>query len=207
MILKLMYNNIVPFLTAISKITNCTKLRDFQYRHLILSIYGNVILNQWKVFQTEQCEFCEEQQNLKHLFWECEKVQELLVWLNDLFSKDLNLSYYTVHVAKVKTPNNHKANYLFICTKFYIYRCKCMKQSLTVKGLAESIQYTEQIDRYNAGKPKRLYAHCKKWATIFPEKQELQSIIYRHEARAAHCRLEVSADESHHPQELLQHLE
>ena len=82
-----------------------------------------------------------------------------------------------------------------------------MKQSLTVKGLAESIQYTEQIDRYNAGKPKRLYAYCKKWVTIFPEKQELQCIIYRHEARAAHCRSEVSADESHHPQELLQHFE
>ena len=67
------------FFTAINKKTNCTKLRDFQYRHFILSIYGNVISNQWKVVQTEQCEFCEERQTLKHLFWECEKVQELCV--------------------------------------------------------------------------------------------------------------------------------
>ena len=55
--------------------TLSTKLRDFQYRFILLRIYTNVDLKNWKQ-RTDNCTFCGiESETILHLFVDCHKVE------------------------------------------------------------------------------------------------------------------------------------
>ena len=54
------------------KISDSTKLRDFQYRLLLRKIFTNVILFKWKIKNTAICELCNlETQTIVHLLCKC----------------------------------------------------------------------------------------------------------------------------------------
>ena len=71
------------------KVTNITKYRSFQYRLLHKAIVTNVHLYKWKLRSSPECEFCELfNKTLEHLFFQCEKVQNL--WKEvEKFAKEL----------------------------------------------------------------------------------------------------------------------
>ena len=72
-----------------------SKLQWFQTRinHYILGT--NVILNKIDPSVSDKCYFCKrESESIEHLFWECTKVQEILIVLErELDNKTMTLSY------------------------------------------------------------------------------------------------------------------
>ena len=63
--------------TNLYRITNITKLRNFQYRLLHNKIFCNNILYHWKIVTTQECDFCDEKQDIIHLLFKCEYANRL----------------------------------------------------------------------------------------------------------------------------------
>ena len=59
-----------------NRISNVTKLRNFQFKLLHNKIFCNNVLFHWKITDTQLCEFCNEQkQDICHLIFYCKHFQ------------------------------------------------------------------------------------------------------------------------------------
>ena len=155
--------------TRLYKISNETKLRDFQYRQLIFKIYANDTLVKWKILLNEECEFCKQPQNLRHLFWECEITNTLYHCVNTICDRNLNLSYETVFNCSVAENASYIGNFLILLTKQYIYRCKCQSIIPHKKLLAKAIIRQQSLEKYNANVEGTSKKFEKKWSNISEE--------------------------------------
>ena len=59
------------------RVTISTKLRDFQYRLLLNRIPSNKQLHRWKIKNSAKCDFCDEEDGVKHMLMECSQLEEL----------------------------------------------------------------------------------------------------------------------------------
>ena len=79
------------------KITNSTKLRDFQYRLLHKKIPSNLELHKWGVKKNDRCELCSEQDSIQHLLYYCDHVidiwQQWIAEVHDNFNIKIDLTF------------------------------------------------------------------------------------------------------------------
>lgn len=163
---------LLPFKTTLH-----TKLREFQYKILNRFLYTNDMLFKFKKVDSPLCYFCgKELETLEHLFFCCPKVHvfwnEVAVMLNShgitfksLDIKDILFGFFDVR--------NHDSggsllNYIVLESKYFIYRTKLNKTSLSLKSFFERIKNTFQIERFIATKNNKLEIHQNKWKPFLP---------------------------------------
>ena len=128
------------------KIARDTKSRDFQYRQLIFIVFTNSTLYKWKVVHTVECEFCHNNnQTVKHLFWECSYVKPLYEFLTTLCQDKLDVSFENIFRCCIITPITHIMNYVVLRLKMYIYRCKCTKETPRVTTFVKELQNIKKL--------------------------------------------------------------
>ena len=117
------------------KVTIDTKLRDFQYKYLMRIIPNNQYLLKCGLTTHSLCDFCSMHiETNKHLFWDCNVVQELWhnirLWLqNKLDINNLpDFSYQGISLNTNKwlldTKINNNINFIVLLTKYYIFSKK-----------------------------------------------------------------------------------
>ena len=118
------------------KITNSTKLRDFQYRLLWKRIPSNKELHRWNIKKHPECNFCSEVDSIVHTLIECPHVRKL--WQD--FFKLIPESERTLICDDPKNIilNNIYPKYgnivntkVLIC-KQLIYRYKCKNERIQI---------------------------------------------------------------------------
>ena len=144
------------------KITNISGYRDFQYRYLMGRIYSNATLYKWGTVNSENCEFCQEKQSFKHLFWDCKVVRTLWLYLKELMPSD-RWSFTNVSNGVVFVPCSDARNLLILHTKRYVFRHKCAGTLPTPLHLKNELIELEKIEYFNAVKQGNQKKYDEKW--------------------------------------------
>ena len=138
--LNINYDLFLGSVRKISSFTICVKLRSFQYKFLMRAILTNVRLIYFKIKDTDKCDFCkDERETVKHLFYECRRVQELWNEVKHITGID-GITY-----EKIVMNNFHKnpkkvENTIGLVTKFYIYGTKCLGNCISKQGCTNYIR-------------------------------------------------------------------
>ena len=135
------------------QITTVTKLRDFQYRFLLMKIPTNVQLFYWKRSVSIKCDFCKlETELIEHLFVKCTYVNRIWEFISNLIDPQWvpNIKTIIINNKHEKASNIH--NFIILIVKQYIYRCKWLKQKPNINGITNEIKMYYAIELYNAKK-------------------------------------------------------
>ena len=148
-------------------------LYTFQWKLLHRIIPTNSFLFKIHIVNSNLCTFCKENvETLEHLFFECQKIEHLLVE----FSNCVKRFYTEIEFNKkdfLIGCHNYSLllNFLLIITK-NIFQCKNKEILPNIIGLKSKIKKCYYIEHYIAKKNNRLYAFEKFWTpvkVIFPE--------------------------------------
>lgn len=70
------HEGINPFITA-RKVNHSTNMRIFKYRLLHMDIFTKQRMFKFKRSQSDNCDFCREIEDVKHVLWECERSKRI----------------------------------------------------------------------------------------------------------------------------------
>ena len=153
----------------IKKVTNIVKYRDFQYRLLTNAIHANNRLYYWKIKDSQQCDYCEEYQNVKHMLYDCKVVDRFWKALQRFLKKlyfdtsSLKFNFDTIFLNIVHEQPGHLANFVVLTAKQYLYRCKCQTVEPHFPVYKAELKTLYAIETYNAKVKNRTLYHSKKW--------------------------------------------
>ena len=149
------------------------RYRSFQYRLLQRAIVTNVQLYKWNLVDTENCYFCEaEPETLTHLFIECPIVRQLWTkifeYMEQKYDQFRSAKINSVNLIKSTVAQNKNSviNLLVLVVKQYIYRQRCLKETISFIGVKKLFQFIENTEKYIAIKNGKLEVHIKKWRGI-----------------------------------------
>ena len=110
------------------KITNVTKLRDFQYRLLHKRLPTNRELKRWGIKQSDTCNFCIEEDGIQHTLFKCCHIHEIWVkwqkYILEKFCEALVVDFKMILTNNFVGKSKNIINTLALILKQYIYRCK-----------------------------------------------------------------------------------
>ena len=154
----------------INKYTKVTKFRDFQYRLSLGKIVLNKDLKEWGIKESDLCSMCGlETENIRHFFFECEKIQELLTWFYDL-SNTAGLNFpidCTSFILNVGTDKpKHIIHFVNTFMKQFLYRQRCTGQQINVFSLQKALEAHHRVEYAIAKSECRIQQHIKRWSPI-----------------------------------------
>ena len=152
----------------IYKTTNIAKYRSFQYRLLHNALVTNKTMYKWGMIDSPHCSFCHYcEENIIHLFVTCPVIAKLWDNLTPLIStftnEGIEINIETVLFDRVHPKPGHVINFICLVTKQYIYRQRCQKKLIDIKGLKGMIYQIENMEKYIAIKKGNLKKHHQKW--------------------------------------------
>ena len=147
--INLTYQNYKKLFKELYKITQVTKLRNFQYRLLLGKIYTNSMLYKWHLVDSTNCNLCENAyQDIVHLLVECPLVNPLWHMIEELFN--INLTSVNIMENNPVKPIDSLENFIVLVCKQYIFLCKCTNEKPSVTKLRLEIYKWRNFDIYNA---------------------------------------------------------
>ena len=152
----------------IYKVTNVIKYCSFQYRLLHKAIILNDRLYHWKVVKSNSCSFCSQQkEDISHFFWSCSVTQSFWKFAKKLVEKRFPDNYVwngrSILLNLVHPVPNHVANFIILVGKQYLYRCRCIKESINFFTFENLIHKCQMYEKSEAQKQNKYPKHCKKW--------------------------------------------
>ena len=151
-------------------LTKVTKLRDFQYRLLLGKIILNVDLFDWNISPTDQCSFCEEEEeNIKHLFIDCKYVKPLWGYVENICDKNgivVNMSTENKILSRIYEQALHIVNYISIVLKQYVYRCRCSADQPNVWVVKRLVEEKYMIETAIARRENSVNKCKKRWGPV-----------------------------------------
>ena len=139
---RLMSNKeILGYIGNIYKSTTSTKLCSLQYRLMFHTAFMNTVLYKWKVVPCRLCTFCGEcNESIKHLMWQCSKIQPIWVHVKNIVKKytgpmELNVNLETVLLSLIHSRSNHVAHLIATAIKQTIFCSKCGNTIPTIQQM------------------------------------------------------------------------
>ena len=152
-----------------------TKFQWFHYR-LVNRILGtNVLLNKIDNSYSDRCTFCSlEKESYTHLFYFCDKVTSFRVdfikWVSDNTHIRLFLSPKSVIMGCNELSCNNTLNFVLICLKFFIYKCRCKKIIPFLPAFKNELNAQWKCERYifySSGNKEKFDSLWKDWISLF----------------------------------------
>lgn len=147
------------------KLSIGTKLQWFQTKinHRILPT--KKFLYTIKFIQSPNCAFCNQEETISHMLWDCQDTQSLIRefsrWLND---RNINLTFTEEpFIFNIGNAYSNADLHIFIILKYYIYITKRQNQHLSMIALINRIKYFYKIEQYAATKNNDLNKFERKW--------------------------------------------
>ena len=160
------------YVSDVCKISNVTKLCNFQYRLLHNKIFCNDILFHWKKVDTVLCNLCtEEKQLIRHLMCDCKYTRDLLEWFKNLLRQcdtevDSQICFQSIIYNNIMENPTNVFNLILLVLKQYIYRCKCQNTTPNRYELWCEIKLCYDVEMYNASRVGRLEKVKRKWNPV-----------------------------------------
>ncbi len=139
------YEDFERNIVNINKITSVVKLRNFQYKLMMLACITNVKLFYFKTTSSQLCTFCQNhKETYVHLFCECDFVRP--IW--SVISRG-HLTTHQILWNCIDVLPKTRMNISCLYAKQYIYARKCEQKLPNVKDfenfLKKSISYEEKV--------------------------------------------------------------
>ena len=155
------------------KCTIETQLRSFYFKVFHNAIGLNSFL--YKIGRSESplCYFCQElPETLIHVFCKCTVVAPMWKKLSEYIDDKLNETTVYPDFAymfgiDLGTRHDLCINFLFLCLKFYIIRCKFQQVQLDFQSFISFVKMKQKIEYRIAEKKGKLSSHFKKWSISF----------------------------------------
>ena len=160
------------------KITNVTKLRDFQYRLLHKRIPTNKELKKWGIVQSANCKTCGELDNIEHTLYLCQNVkkvwQEWCEFIKENFLVTIELTFEMIVMNNFIGNPKNIINVLALILKQLIYRCKCQNTKICFAMFIKEMAQHERAEYVYAVQNNKIGFHLKKWSNH--ERSQYQEI-------------------------------
>ena len=162
----------------LQKVTNCTKLRDFQYRLLHKKLPSNRELYRWGIKSSDICTFCEEVDSITHLLFHCNYVKTLWCKLEEYLkftyehvgSLDFSVNARIVNDVHMKAGNI--VNLYVLLLKQNIYRAKCEGKKQVFERFLQEVKMLHNIELYNAKLNNKVQLHIEKWSALTSKERQ-----------------------------------
>ena len=126
----------------------------------------------YKIKRTDSpdCAFCSSgPETLLHLFCQCPKILPLwhkLFGLIDEKTKKTHLYsiFNMMFGVNIKQGFDSCINFVFLCLKFYIYRCRFQGSQVDFEVFLALVKCKQKIEYKIANKKGKLGSHLKKWS-------------------------------------------
>ena len=150
--------------------TNETKLRSFQVKLNMRAIVTNIVLHGFGIKDTEQCTFCNvHREILFHLFCSCSVVtvfwENVSSWINAKLQINFTINFSNM-LFGVENCENILLNFLLLCARFLIYRCKVSETKPNIHQYLLFLQMTKKTEHFIAKKNKKVDSYYKKWGIL-----------------------------------------
>ena len=161
------FEQFVGCFRSLTKITNVTKFRDFQYRLLHKRIPSNKELYKWKIKDSAVCNNCCEFDSVQHMFFECSVVK--MLWnsweelIREHYGVILQVNLEMIVLNNFVSRLGNVINLLALILKQWIFRNKCANKIPVFKEYVYEIEYIEHIELFNTRKNNKLRIHNNKW--------------------------------------------
>ena len=152
-------------------LTNCTKLRWFQFRLLNHTLVTNVKRAKWNTTKTISplCYYCQkENETVIHLLSQCDIVKKtiwtpLQKWLDYFCYIEFDPTPEVILLNRYKDSCMNMVNTIILITKQYIYSTKCLQNTLSFRNLITKISQYKTMEEIVAKKSNKLNVHNRKW--------------------------------------------
>ena len=147
------------------KITNITKLRDYQFRLYHKKIPTNKELKKWKIVNSSVCNFCNEEDNIEHFLFECQVIKTLWSdWKKEIENQfqikaTINLTRIVLNDFVPRT--NSIVNLLGLVMKQCVYRCRCQNNMPNIYGYNNEVEFIEETEFFYAKNTNKIAYHDK----------------------------------------------
>ena len=154
--------------------TRSTKLRDFQYRLLHMTLTTNKeAFHYYKKVSSDRCTFCKNsQEDIHHVLLFCRYSIELWNHFHTFMTQKtgivIPISDVDIIFGNKLLPFSDLYNHLLILTKQYLYACRCLNVTPDFNALIRKIdrEYRTELTTYSNENfqkdPKR------KWEPLYP---------------------------------------
>ena len=158
----------LSYFVYIRKLSNHTKVRDFQYRLLHRALITNVHLYKWGMIETELCTFCgKDTEHILHLLFTCEKIrtiwEQLQTYIEQEYKVKIMLTEESVISNLFCKPKLHVANAIALYLKQFIYSCRCLKKEPIFDNFTRFLCKIRNTEKYIAVKNDNYRIYKKKW--------------------------------------------
>ena len=117
--------------------------------------------------QTNLCTFCETQkETIKHLFYDCVKVQVVWYRIEELIKTDIVCSQIVLNNVVPNPLLRHVQNCIILIVKEYLYSSKCTGQRISYENCKKAIISYKQIEEAIVTKRNNTETHNLKWQNI-----------------------------------------
>ena len=120
------------YILRIYTVSNVAKFRSFQYKFIFKVIFTNTRLFKMGIKETKMCTFCkQEDETLKHLFWDCKMVKEFWYNVTQLLEITAELGWQDIVFLTITDNAKLIQNFIVLLAKFFIFHAKCAEESLS----------------------------------------------------------------------------
>ena len=151
-------------------VTNCTKLRWFQFRQINNTITTNLLRHKWDKEISPLCYYCQiEDEMIIHLFVHCNVVKKkvwtpLTRWLHHHCFLNFEVNPYHILLLRYNDSCRDLVNTIILIAKQYIYATKCTAKILNFKELMYKVNLYRTVEEVTAIKNNKYAYHELKWS-------------------------------------------
>ena len=163
------WKKILTFPFSLVKDTN---LRWFQFRIIHRFLGTNSLLCKMGIKTDNKCSFCNrEKETIKHLFWDCEYVQDFWETVILLLAENCGLETVTFNICDILFGNPKSddiLNKIILWGKKYIFRCKYEGNTPSFNTFQRLLAWHFKVDAYIAKVEQKYGEFQTKWQRYIP---------------------------------------
>ena len=154
--------------------TQSIQLRSFEYKFRLRALIANNRLFKMGIVESKKCLICNAHvEDLKHLFWECARVNnlwaEVLDWVNKLFETHLDMDPGVILLNMIPTDIEEPPEVVWLImlvTKKFIWGRRCSGLNCEFNECKKQVLEIEKIESSIAVKNLKRVEHDQKWGML-----------------------------------------
>ena len=154
--------------------TRSTKLRDFQFRLIHMTLTTNKeAFHYFKKVPSDRCTFCKtSQENIHHILLYCKVTKTIWNNLQAFITRKTNINIHLSDLDRIfgnsQLPFPNLFNHILILTRQYIYACRCLNDPPDFNALERKIHREYKIELANFQRENFGVDPNRKWEPIYP---------------------------------------
>ena len=129
-----------------------------------------------KYVPSPRCSFCQEEETINHMLWQCQESQNLLrdfkIWLNN---NNINLRFLEeLFIFNIGSIYSSADLHIFIIVKYYIFAAKRLNLPLSIVALQNKVKHSYILMQHTATRK----GYLDKFETTWSKYKDLINTIH-----------------------------